>query len=132
MKTTSIKQGVMLPGTSHQVFELLMDSKQHAACTGGEARISPKVGGKFSVFDGWATGQNIELVQDKKIVQEWRANEWPEGHYSVVSFTLLPAQGGTKLLFTQQNVPSTFAKDIAAGWKTYYWSALKEYLRTKK
>lgn len=124
MKTTTIKQGTMLPGTPHQIFELLMDSKKHASFTGGEASISRKVGGKFSIFDGWATGENVEIVKDKKIVQKWRGDEWPAGHYSLVTFTLLPAKGGTKLLFSQQDVPSQFAKDIAAGWKEYYWSAM--------
>ncbi|MBI4426141.1 MAG: SRPBCC domain-containing protein [Candidatus Kerfeldbacteria bacterium] len=140
MKTTTIKQGCMLPGTPHQVYELLMDEKQHASFTGGEASISQKVGGAFSTFDGWASGKNVELVPDQKIVQTWRADDprqergpakgggWPPGHYSTLTIKLLKAPKGTKLLFTQTDVPSQHAKSIARGWKDYYWNPLRELL----
>ncbi|MBI4426822.1 MAG: SRPBCC domain-containing protein [Candidatus Kerfeldbacteria bacterium] len=81
----------MLPGTPHQVYELLMDEKQHASFSGGEASISQKVGGAFSTFDGWASGKNVELIPDKKIVQTWRADDWPAGHYSTITIKLLKA-----------------------------------------
>jgi activator of HSP90 ATPase len=128
MKTVTIKQGAMMPGTPHQVFELLMDNAKHAKFTGGEASISRKEGGSFSAFDGWATGTNMEIIKDKKIVQTWRGSDWPDGHYSIATFTLLSAKGGTKLLFSQTNVPSTFARDIANGWRQYYWAPMKELL----
>lgn len=129
MKTTTIKQGAMMPGTPHEVFELLMDSKKHAEFTGGEASIERKIGGAFNTFDGWATGTTIELIKDKKIVQKWRGSEWPTGHFSVATFTLLPAPGGnTKLLFSQTDVPTAFAKDIAKGWREFYWIPMKNLL----
>ncbi|MGZ5502718.1 MAG: SRPBCC domain-containing protein [Halobacteriota archaeon] len=43
---------------------------------------------EFSSFDGWASGTTLELIPDKKIMQKWRAAEWPEGHYSTVTFEL--------------------------------------------
>lgn len=129
MKTTTIKQGAMMPGTPHQVFELLMDSTKHASFTGGEAKISRKVGGSFSIFDGWAEGKNLEVVKDKKIIQHWRGSDWPAGHFSTVTFTLLPApKGKTKLLFLQTAVPVSVAKDVAQGWRDYYWAPMKAAL----
>lgn len=121
----------MMPGTPHQVFELLMDSTQHSALTGGQTKINRRVGGQFSIFDGWAVGTNIELVKDKKIVQLWRGADWPIGHYSTAIFTLRPAPGGqTKLLFNQTDVPIGVAKAIAQGWRDYYWAPMKEVLRS--
>ncbi|MBI4092987.1 MAG: SRPBCC domain-containing protein [Candidatus Kerfeldbacteria bacterium] len=132
MKNVTIKQGCMLPGTPHQVYEMFMDSKQHAAFTGGEALISQKVGSAFSTFDGWASGKNIELIPDKKIVQTWRADDWPAGHYSTLTIKLLKAPKGTKLLFTQIDVPAQHAKSIAQGWKDYYWEPMKLVLAGKR
>lgn len=128
LKTVTIKQGAMLPGAPHQVYELLMDSTKHAAFSGGETQISRKVGGSFHTFDGWASGKNIELVPDQKIVQTWRGDDWPAGHYSTVKFQLIKAPQGTKLLFTQTDVPASVAKDIAKGWREYYWEPMKQAL----
>jgi len=75
-----------------------MDSRKHARFTGGSARISRKVGGKFSVHDGYAEGRNLELIPDMKIVQTWRASDWPEGLYSNVTFELNETKIGTRSL----------------------------------
>lgn len=129
MKFTTIKQRAILPGTPHQVFEMLLDSKKHAAFTGGAASISRVPRGAFSVFDGWATGSNIIILKDKKIVQKWRGADWPADIYSTVTFTLLPyKQGQTKLEFLQTDVPAKFANDVAQGWREYYWTPMRQAL----
>ena len=128
MKTTTIKQGGMFPGTPHEVYELLMDSAKHASFTGEEAKISRSVGGTFTTFGGWANGKNVELVKDKKIVQTWRADDWPEEQYSTITIHLIKAPKGTKLLFSQTDVPANKAKDIAQGWREYYWEPMKKVL----
>lgn len=118
----------MLPGTPAEVYSLLMDSKKHAALTGDEASISRNIGGSFSTFGGWAEGKNIELVPNKKIVQTWRAGDWPAGHYSTITLILIKAPNGTKLLFSQKNIPAQHAKSIAQGWRDYYWTPMKAAL----
>lgn len=37
----------MFKATPHEVYEALMDSRTHGRLTGGPARISRKVGGRF-------------------------------------------------------------------------------------
>jgi hypothetical protein len=37
------------------------------------AEISREVGGAYSAYSGYITGQNLELLPDQKIVQSWRA-----------------------------------------------------------
>jgi len=104
-----------------------MDSKKHSSVTGAKATISRRVGGAFSVFDGYAHGTNVELVKDKRIVQEWRAEEpgWPDNYFSRVTFELAAVKGGTKLTFTHAGVPTANAKSIADGWREYYWEPLQ-------
>ena len=128
METRSIKQAVTIKASPHAVYEALMDSKKHSEFTGGRAVISRKVGGKFTAYDGYAEGVNLELEPDKKIVQSWRASDWPEGLYSQVTFALKNAAGGTRLTFTQTGVPEEFADDVSRGWRDYYWAPLKEML----
>lgn len=128
MATRNIRQSVTFKTSPHQVYEALMDSRKHAQFTGGKASVSRQVGGKFSVFDGYAEGVNLELVPDGKIVQTWRASDWPEGHYSRVSFSLKEVAGGTHLTFTQSGVPEERYDDISQGWRDYYWAPMKQML----
>lgn len=128
MAKNAIKQSVTIKASPHDVYEALMDAKKHAKFTGGKAVISRAVGGKFNVFDGYAEGTNLELVPDKKIVQSWRADDWPNGHYSKATFELKASGGGTTLTFTQTDVPEEFMGDIAQGWQDYYWKPMKEML----
>jgi len=128
MKTKTINQTVTFKATPHQVYETLMDSKKHAELVGAEARINKKVGTKFSIYGGEIEGVNLELVPDRRIVQSWRYSDWPEGHYSKATFLLEEIKGGTKLTFTQTDVPENLYQDVAQGWKDYYWQPMKEML----
>jgi activator of HSP90 ATPase len=128
MKTKTIQQTVTIKATPHEVYETLMDSKKHAELVGAEARISKKVGARFSIYDGEIEGVNLELVPDKKIVQSWRYSDWPEGHYSKATFLLKESQSGTKLIFTQTEVPEDKYEDVSQGWHDYYWQPMKEML----
>jgi activator of HSP90 ATPase len=128
METRTIKQTVTFKAAPHDVYEALMDSKKHAKFTGDKATISRKVGGKFSTFDGYSEGTNLELKQDNKIVQTWRAGDWPDGLYSTATFSFKAIPSGTRLTFTQSGVPEKQYDDIAQGWRDYYWTPLKEML----
>ena len=124
----SIRQTATFKTTPHEVYEILMDSKKHGQFTGGEAKISRKVGGKFSISGGDITGENLELVPDQKIVQSWRYSDWPEGVFSKAIFALEATDKGTRLTFTQSGVPDDKYEDIKQGWKDYYWVPMKAML----
>ena len=127
----TIRQTVTLLATPHDVFEMLMDSKKHAKFSGAIAAISRKVGGKFSAYDGYCAGKNLELIPDEKIVQEWRASDWKETEVSKVTFQLSPTKNGTKLSFTQSGVPDKHVDAIKQGWKDFYWEPMKKLLEGK-
>lgn len=126
MKT--IKQTVTFHTTPHEIYETLMDSKKHSAFTSSKANISRKVGGRFSAYDNYAKGKNLILIKDKKIVQSWRASDWPDKVYSKITLILTKTNTGTRLTFTQTNVPDKEYKSISKGWYDYYWIPLRKYL----
>jgi activator of HSP90 ATPase len=128
MNTRNIKQSATFKASLHDVYEALMDSDKHSQFTGGKADISRETGGKFTAFDGYSEGINLELVQDRKIVQTWRAGDWPEGHYSQLTFLLENSEDGTRLTFTQTGVPEEQYEDISQGWRDYYWKPMKNML----
>ena len=113
MKTKTIRHTITLDASPHDVYEMLMDEKKHARFTGGTAEISREVGGAFVTNSGYSFGTTRELVQDTKIVQSWRANDWPEDHYSTVTITLSPVSTKTKLSFVQTGVPDDQYEEIS-------------------
>lgn len=132
MKTKNIKQTASFKGSPRDLYEMLMDSKKHAAFSGAPARISRKIGAKFIVYGGWINGKNLKLVPGKMIVQTWRGKDWPKGHFSTVSFAFTKMKTGTKLTFRQIGVPADKYIHINKGWKNQYWKKMKAMLAGKK
>ena len=124
----TIRQSVTFRAPPEEVYEALMDSRKHARFTGAAAKISREVGGPISAYDGYIEGSNVELVKNKKIVQIWRASDWPIGHYSRVRFTLNKIAGGTHLSFRQSGVPDEKYKAIKQGWIDFYWKPMRGML----
>lgn len=130
--TKTIRQLVLISATPKDVYATLLDSKKHSQFTGEKAKITKKVGGKFTCYDGYINGVNLELEPGKMITQAWRCQDWPKGMYSLVTFKLTTAsKGKTKLEFTQVGVPADDYKDKTQGWKNCYWTPLNEYLANK-
>ncbi len=126
-KTKTIKQSVIFKSVKPlDVYEAIMDSKKHAKFTGQKVTMSTKVGGKFVCFGGYCWGKNLELVPGKKIVQSWTTSDWEKGQYSTVTYEFKKEGTGTKLSFTQKDVPIEHCDSIAQGWKDYYWTPMKE------
>jgi activator of HSP90 ATPase len=132
MKTKTIKQTIRFNASAHSVYEVLMDSKSHGKFTGGNAKISRKIGGKFSVYDGYATGKNLELIPDMRIVQTWRASDWNVDQESQVTFDIEPTKDGCLLRFNHSNVPEEQVSAIKQGWIDFYWQPMKELFETMK
>lgn len=124
--TKTLKQKVIFDCAPQEFYDAFMDPKKHAEFTGGKATISQKVGGKFSVWDGYASGENLELVPGKKIVQTWRASDWPEGLYSKITLELENQKDKTLLKFTHEGIPAENFEEIKQGWIDYYWTPMKK------
>jgi len=74
--TRMIRHNVLIPLASpEEVYRAFVSSKEHTEFTGSEAKCSAKVGGRFTAWDKYISGKNLELVQGKKIVQEWKTSE---------------------------------------------------------
>ncbi len=122
-----IKQKIFISASPDDVYDALMDEKKHAKFTGSKAHIENKENGKFSVWDGYANGENLILEPGKQIVQSWRASDWPDGKISKVTYLLSPKNNGCEIEFEHKDVPDEFEEDIKNGWQEYYWGPLKVY-----
>ncbi len=128
MKTKNLSQTTVFNASAHDVYDALMDSKKHSKFTGSKAVMSQKKGGKFTAYDGYIEGTNIELKPGKKIIQSWRGSDWIKGHFSTVTYALTEKDSKTTLKFTQKNIPANQYDSIKQGWIDYYWKPMKKML----
>jgi activator of HSP90 ATPase len=131
MNTKTIVQLAVFEAPARIVYEALMDSKKHSEFTGDTASIDAKFGGHFRAYGDYISGTFVEIVPGKKIVQRWRASDWPTGSSSTVTILLQETDGLTTLRLTQEGVPEAFAEEIAQGWHDFYWDRLRQYLEKK-
>ena len=128
----TIKQTAVIKGaTPGDLYATLMDGKRHGALSGQPTKVSKRVGGTFKVGHD-LEGKHLSLTKDKRIVQSWRANNWPKGTYSKATFAFARAPGGTRVTFTQTGVPDKFLGEIGKGWRVYYWSPLRKQYGAKR
>lgn len=132
VKTKTIRQTEFLPVKPVEIYDALLNEQKHTAFTGAKATCDRRVGGKFTAWDGYIVGKNVTLENGRRIVQEWKTSEWPEGYPpSLLEFTFKPKGEGTEIHMIQSNVPAIQAENYKKGWAEYYWTPLKKYFNKK-
>ncbi len=133
LKTGTIRQKILIPSVKpEEVYDALVDPREHSEFTGSKATMNPRPGGKFTAWDSYISGKNLELVKGKKIVQEWKTSEWPEDYpSSILQFTLKSVPGGTEIMMVHSKVPASQVEQYREGWATSYWDPMKDYFEKK-
>jgi activator of HSP90 ATPase len=133
--TPVIRSGSIYPtATPATLYALFMNSAKHTAATGMPAKISTKVGGKWSAFGGMILGKNLVLIPNRRIVQTWRSSEWKKADPDsilVVNFEK-SAGGGAQVELDHVGVPEYDQQGVRQGWVKYYWEPWREYLAKRK
>lgn len=108
------------------MWKALVDPKIIDRWGGGPSEMSSEIGFQFKLWDGDIYGENIEVVPQKKLVQEWISGDWPRP--SVVTFNLKSQDNETILILEQLDIPDDDIADIDQGWDDYYLGPMKEML----
>ncbi len=130
MKFEVIKQEAVIDAIPFEVYEAYLNPEKHAEFTGSPATGSPRVGGKFTAWDGYIEGKFLELEKGKRIVHEWKTTEWPaEYPPSIIELTFRPKGKKTVLTMVHSKAPAEQAADYEKGWLEWYWEPLKRYFK---
>lgn len=113
----AIKKEYHIMAGMESVWKALVDPKVIAKWGGGPAKMSDKKG-KFSLWGGDVTGENVEIVPKAKLVQNWKYKGWKAP--SRVEFKLTHKDGCTTLHLTHIGVPESEWDSIDKGWDDYY------------
>lgn len=119
------------PGISaERIYYAWMDSKSHSAFTGSSAQIDNRVGGLFTAWDGYISGQTLEMQPFRRIVQNWRTTEFPDDSPdSRLEIIIVEVAGGTKVELRHSNIPSGQGENYRQGWEEFYFKPMREYFQ---
>ena len=127
MKT--IKQVYHINSPVQKVWQALVDPKVIDSWGGGPAKMAARADTSFSLWGGDIHGKNLEVVENKRLVQEWFSGDWKKP--SKVSFTLKEERAKTTVDLLHEDVPDEEEADIAKGWDIYYLGEIKKFLEKK-
>lgn len=126
----TIKQTYEMNATPEQVFDALVNPDTIQIWSGDEAKMGPDVGDNFTLWGGQMFGKNLEVVKNKKLVQEWNYDQWDSP--SKVTFTIKPKGKKTIVELLHEDVPEKSFTSIDEGWDSYYLGAMKEMFEKNK
>ena len=127
-EVTTVKQTVVIPASPKEDYEAYINPEKHSEFTGAKATGKPKVGGKYTAWDGYIFGKFLVLEDGKRVVQEWTTTDWEDGYEaSKLELTFCQVPKGTEIVMVHSNVPRAQANEIEQGWTEFYWNPLKEY-----
>ena len=118
----------VIAATPEQIYKAWLSTDGHTKMTGSPAKVESSVKGKFTGWDGYISGETLELKPYSHIVQAWRTTEFPEGSPdSRVEILLESVTGGTKVTIIHSNIPAGQADDYKQGWLDFYFKPMKQY-----
>jgi uncharacterized protein YndB with AHSA1/START domain len=125
----SLQVEMIVAAEPQRVFSAWMDSREHAAFTGGgEAVVEPWAGGRFIAWDGYIHGILLGVDEGRRIVQTWRTSEFPhESRDSRLVVEFEPTRGGTRVMIKHSDLPPSHVKKYEKGWTEHYLKALARY-----
>lgn len=127
------KVSVKLNCSAKEVFIGWLNGEIHAHFTGGEkAELSQVEGGRFTAWNGYISGQNIEIIPYKKIVQSWRTTDFKDQDPdSRLEISFSQKEDHTLLSISHSNLPEGSGETYKKGWKSFYFNHMKKYFDQK-
>ena len=119
------------PVTPVELFDAWLDSEKHAAMSGSAASCSRDPGARFTAWDGYITGCNLEIERPRRIVQSWRTSEFsatdPDSRLELRF--VHSASGGTDFTLIHTGFPPGSFEEYQQGWLEFYLTSMQEYFK---
>ena len=130
----TILQTIVFKNTKVEtLYSLYMDAKLHSLVTGSAAKIQRREGAKFSAYDNYCYGKNLQLIPGRLIVQSWHAADWGDADAESTLILLFEQKGNDATVYmTHANVPANQYTALKDGWNSFYWQPWKAYLKNLK
>lgn len=122
----------LIAASPEAVYRAWTDAAEHSAFTGGAATMDARVGGRFSAWDQYITGENLEIEPGRRLLQSWRTTEFPEGaEASRLEIRFEPEGSGTRVRLAHSQIPEGQGERYRKGWQEHYFTPLAEHFAKK-
>lgn len=123
----SLTRVYKINATPDEVFNSITNPVAIELWSGYKAKIEPIPGTDFELFDGDIAGRIIEVVPDKKLVQEWYFGDQKEE--SIVSINFRQKGNSTIVEMQHINIPDEEFDNITDGWNNNFWGAVQAFFK---
>lgn len=118
----------VVPASPERVFAGFVEAAEHAAMTGAPATSEPRVGGRFTAWDGYIEGTYVELVPAKRVVARWRTSEFPaESADSLLVIKLEGDAASTTISLVHSEIPEGQSASYERGWEEFYFVPMRAH-----
>jgi activator of HSP90 ATPase len=121
-----IEKSYVINASAEDVFEALVNPELIQIWSGDEAKMSADIGAEFKLWGGQMFGKNLEVIPNKKLVQEWCYEQWNEP--SKVIITIKSKGKSSVVTLAHEDVPDKSFNSISDGWDTFYFGAIQDML----
>jgi len=130
VNTTTVTDTEEFRAPASELYQTFTDPQRIAAFTRAAPKLfeGAKKGGKYELFGGNVSGEYLELVEPTKIVQSWRLDQWPKGHYSrlEITFDQNDVDNVTVMRVSWTGVPVGQEEVTKRNWSEYYVRSIKQ------
>lgn len=130
VNTTTVIDNEEFRAPASELYQTFTDPQRIAAFTRAAPKLfeGAKVGSKFELFGGNVSGEYLELVEPTKIVQSWRLDQWPKGHFSrlEINFDQNDVDNVTVMRVSWSGVPVGQEEVTKRNWREYYVRSIKQ------
>ncbi|KAH6618196.1 activator of Hsp90 ATPase [Chaetomium sp. MPI-SDFR-AT-0129] len=129
VNTVTVTDSEEFRTTAEELYQTFTDPQRIAAFTRAPPKVfeGAKEGGKFELFGGNVSGEYQTLEAPTKIVQRWRLDQWPAGHYSTlqIEFDQNDVDKVTVMRVEWKGVPVGQEEVTKRNWLEYYVRSIK-------
>jgi activator of HSP90 ATPase len=129
VNTTTVTDTEEFRAPAIELYKTFTDPERIAAFTRAAPKLfeGAKKGGKFELLGGNVSGEFLELEEPTKIVQSWRLDQWPTGHFShlEIVFDQNDVDNVTVMRVTWSGVPVGQEEVTKRNWGEYYVRSIK-------
>ncbi|RDW94723.1 hypothetical protein BP5796_00486 [Coleophoma crateriformis] len=129
VNTTTVTDNEEFRAPASELYKTFTDPQRITAFTRAAPKLfeGAKKGGKFELFGGNVSGEYLELKEPTKIVQSWRLDQWPKGHYSrlEINFDQNDVDNVTVMRVSWTGVPIGQEEVTKRNWSEYYVRSIK-------
>jgi activator of HSP90 ATPase len=118
-----------LNASCSKIFNDWLNAESHEAFTGGEVEISAKEGTSYTAWDGYISGEILELTENQTIKMTWRTSEFDGSEEdSIVTLNFKKISDNKSLMtLSQTNMPSGTKQKYTDGWHEFYFEPMQNF-----